>query len=110
MPKPRTADTDSKVYTFQFGKYAGQSIHDVPQDYLEWLKNKAEEDIVRIDRELMRREDIEKASQSTVEKLVAEGFRSLAKKLHPDHGGTAEQFRDLQAARERLNVILREIK
>ena len=38
--------------------------------------------------------------------IIAAGYRQLSKKLHPDHGGTAEQMIQLNAARDRLKALL----
>lgn len=39
------------------------------------------------------------------ERIVQEGFRSLAKKFHPDAGGRAEDFQELKAAQEALRAF-----
>ena len=52
--------------------------------------------------ELDRRAAIQNASESLVERIVSEGYRQLAKRAHPDAGGTAEDMKALGQAREWL--------
>src|SRR4029077_1717180 len=104
MPKPYAAPG-----TLQFGKYAGTPLADVPADYLAWLIDRNQRDMDIYEKELQRREAVEEAELPMVARLVREGYTSLAKKLHPDHGGTADEFRALQAAYEQLKVVLKEI-
>jgi len=97
-------------YIFQFGKYSGQSIEVIPADYLEWRIKDSEEWIERCKQELQRRKDVEEADQAWVERIAQEGYRSLAKKTHPDAGGNETAFRAVQAAYEQLKIILKEVK
>lgn len=39
-------------------------------------------------------------------KIIACGYRNLAKKLHPDHQGAAESMIQLNAARDRLKSLV----
>lgn len=105
MPRPTTT-----TGALRFGKHAGTPIADVPADYLEWLIGSSNDVIDQCKNELQRRKDVEEANQSFVEKLVNEGYRSMCKKTHPDAGGNAEDFRNVQAAYEQLKVILKELK
>lgn len=93
-----------------FGKYAGMELGEVPVDYLEWMVNKCKGDLKTYQDELERRTLLEVASQSTLEKIVSAGFRELAKKAHPDAGGSPKDFLELKAAQEQLKVILQELK
>lgn len=93
----------------KFGKHAGTDIQDVPLDYLEWMLAKCKQDVVLYQGEIERRELVESASLSTVEKIVQAGYRTLAKTAHPDSGGTTADFQALQAGMEQLKMILREV-
>ena len=93
-----------------FGKYAGMDLRDVPQEYLEWLIQMRKKDLAEYQGELERRELVESASITMVERVVQEGFRSLAKKFHPDAGGSDAEFVELKAAHEQLKMVLGEIK
>lgn len=96
--------------TLSFGKYAGQKLSDVPKDYIEWLISTREKDIKQYRAELERREMLETQASSTLDKIIQEGFKALAKKAHPDQGGSDKQFRELQAAREQLKLAAEEVK
>lgn len=92
-----------------YGKYAGQALRDVPRDYVEFMLTKSRRDAVLWAEELESRDLLEESSQGVTEKIVTEGFRQLAKKMHPDQGGSPEQFRSLQAAREQLVEMIKRL-
>lgn len=93
-----------------FGKYRDQEIADVPREYLDWLF-KANEDINAVIRtELERRDALESDQMSTIERIVHAGYRDMARKAHPDAGGTNKEFQDLRAGYEQLKVILTELR
>jgi hypothetical protein len=104
---------------FGFGKYKGREINDVPSDYLLWLHRLSKSNVREIRRELVRRgwvdgDDEDKPPRSgdghlpaglnspLFRDLLAAGYKSLANKLHPDHGGGVEDMRKLNDLRERL--------
>lgn len=93
-----------------FGKYNGEDIRNVPQDYIEWLIGTREADLRDYKAELERRKAIEEASMSIVEKIAHSGYKALARTLHPDAGGDTEQFKQLGMAYEQLKAILAEVK
>jgi uncharacterized protein (DUF3820 family) len=97
-------------FVFKFGKHAGCYIEDVPLDYLEWMRDKNAEMNGLIDAELRRRELLAQDQMPMVEKLIHEGYRALARKLHPDAGGSEEAFKALQAAYEQLRTAVKEVK
>ena len=92
-----------------FGKHKGKDIRDVPDDYILWLIDRAKEDVVKYSEELRRREAARDADCSMVQRIIKEGFRSLALKLHPDKGGTNAQMRTLNAAKEWLDSKTRDV-
>lgn len=92
-----------------FGKYKGTRLSDVPEDYVLWMIDNSKKTITLYQAELDRRKLVEEGSMSMVERIAAEGYRSLAKKMHPDAGGSAEDFRSLQAAKEQMSIILKEV-
>lgn len=93
-----------------FGKYKGYEMKDVPEDYIEWMIANSEKTISTYQAELDRRRLVEEGSLSMVEKIAQAGYRELAKKFHPDHGGDPADFRSLQAAKEQLSMILKEVE
>lgn len=93
-----------------FGKHSGKDLKDVPHDYVEWLRKRAEDDLKIYQGELERRESLEAASEGIMERIVKEGFRALSKKAHPDAGGTTQDFLELKGGQESLLEILKELK
>lgn len=88
--------------TFEFGKYRGYDIQEVPLDYLEWLLKINKEMIERCEAEIRRREMQEAADCSMLELIIKTGYRELSKRMHPDAGGTHGKMVDLNAAYEQL--------
>lgn len=87
---------------FKYGKHKGQSIHDVPDDYLSWMVKSGQENIDLAMKELGRRQSLADANLSMVDRIIKEGYRSLAAKLHPDKGGSASQMQELNGSYESL--------
>jgi len=92
-----------------FGKYKGQDLEDVPDHYLEWLD---EQDWVvgllrrELDKELVSRylkEPAVVAQPANQLKIITTVYKELAKKFHPDLGGST-------AAMQALNEFYGELK
>lgn len=45
-----------------------------------------------------------------INRIIAKGFRELAKDLHPDVGGNAKRFDELREAKANLDRIVREVE
>lgn len=97
---------------FTWGKHNGLDYSDpaVSDDYFQWLIDMRQKDIREYQAELDRREAQESASQSMHEQIIKEGYRSLAKKLHPDVGGDKAKFQELQGSYEVLQGIMKEVR
>ena len=93
-----------------FGKHAGKELGEVPREYVEWLLESRRKDVVLYEQELERRDLLEASAGDFLDKIVAEGFRQLAKREHPDTGGSAARFAELKAAQEQLRMLLGELK
>lgn len=90
-----------------FGKYQGTPISDLPDGYLEWLygldnlKTRLQE---AVNFEYSRRfilphiSPLNPSGIDLVNQIIDIGYRSLAKELHPDHGGDADAMKSLNAA------------
>jgi len=85
-----------------FGKYKGQDLSSVPEDYIEWLVDKARNDVATYEGELERRILIREADETIAAQIVEAGFKVLAKKYHPDVGGDPAKMRELLATREKM--------
>jgi uncharacterized protein (DUF3820 family) len=87
----------------EFGKYAGRSISDVPEQYLRWLLEHNGKIVAAVKAELEFRETESLANLSMEERIVEAGFRALALKCHPDRdGGSHEEMLELNATTEKL--------
>ena len=82
-----------------FGKYADFDVRHVPEDYLRWLVKTSKESLATYETELARREMDAEAS-------VRVGFKELAKRNHPDQGGSTVAMQELNAAYETLKRSL----
>ncbi len=83
---------------FKFGKYADAKTKDIPSEYLDWIKKKNLETIKEIDEEISRREMVEEANESFIERIINVGYKTLAKTYHPDTGGDTMQMVELNKA------------
>lgn len=102
-----------------FGLHKGKLLEDIPLDYLKWIsQNLALSPSLGpfVRRELERRGMIEggslrnEATRTMAFAIIQSGFRSLAKKLHPDVGGSDKEMRLLQTARLELEKIMELLK
>ena len=102
-----------------FGKYVDVELSDVPKSYLVWMANAMRSESLR---DLARNELNCRAAGSRnrrtadsqnrrttdprmdelTREIVEAGYRTLAKKYHPDHGGDSEKMQKLNATIERL--------
>ena len=94
----------------EFGKYKGSRLEDLPEDYLLWLLDMRKKDVRIYEGELERRKLAEEASLTMSEKIISAGYRELAKKFHPDAGGSAKEFQELRASFEQLQSVMKEAR
>lgn len=88
-----------------------QGIADDPQvrtKFLEWLtiENKA----IAMNIDGMSISDVDINKMPMMERIIATGYKKLATKMHPDLGGTTEDFQELTDAHSTLKVVLKEVK
>lgn len=72
--------------------------------YIEFL---AKTDILDCDLGL---KDLDVDSLPILQRIIAVGYRQLAKTAHPDMGGTTEEFNELRQGKVQLDSILKEVK
>ncbi len=90
-----------------FGRHKDSDIRDVPREYLEWLLESNRNTAKGIEEELERRDHLEEADMSWMERIVTTGYKTLAKQNHPDIGGSADEMRRINSAAEELRLLLR---
>jgi hypothetical protein len=108
-----------------FGKYKGRRVQDIPSSYLEWVLRECQslEPWLRraIQAEVCGRgrragEERNRASAGPAgsdggsvvpwEPVVREWYRTLARRYHPDMGGTTEQMQAINYAHDELRRLL----
>lgn len=99
----------SNPMILKFGKYQGQHISAIPEDYLQWSIKSSKDTISLFEAELERREAVKLASEGIVGQIIRAGFKALAAKVHPDQGGSDAQFIALKASYEQLLEISKEV-
>lgn len=91
------------AHIFKYGKHKGQSIESVDDSYLEWMVRSSQESIDLAMKELQRRQAVNDASLSMVDRIIKAGYRALATQFHPDkNGGDAKLMQELNGSYESL--------
>ena len=101
-----------------FGKFAGIDLGDLPDGYLGWLHGRDLYEPLRsaVNAEFQERaaappEDESPQLYDDVQALAAEmisvGYRALAARHHPDHGGNTYAMQLVNLARDYLRQVLR---
>lgn len=96
-----------------FGCHKDQSISDLPDDYLRWLCRIAREPLLcEVHSEIQRRRKtaLTVLDHALARQIIDNGFRQLAVKLHPDHGGTTTGMQLLNASADFLRKKLLEAR
>jgi len=88
-----------------FGKYCGIELSKIPDNYLHWLSTIELRDRLRsaVAKEIRKRHLAEESRATAivpilVPKIISTGFRILANKFHPDHGGDGRKMVELNRA------------
>ena len=106
-----------------FGKYKGCSLSEIPDDYLDWLTSIDLSDWLSraVEKEIAKRSAPPPpppppprygarapafVDKELVRKLIKTGYRTLANRLHPDHGGSHEEMCALTAQSEWLETLV----
>lgn len=102
-----------------FGKFKGVLLTDIPTDYLEWLASLSHlRDPLRgaVERELDARQEDRATGQNEMcpsprvaEEIIGAGVRSLARRYHPDAGGSHEDMVRVNDAAEWLRRQVRSV-
>lgn len=100
-----------------FGKFHGVDLRDLPDDYLIWLRGIELRDPLRtaVEWEYERRhtQQVGSSGESMLsdvklmaEELLTAGYRKLAQRHHPDHGGETRAMILVNLAMEELRKRL----
>ena len=105
-PKPIASASDGTL-KFEYGKYQGVAVSEVPSDYLLFLRYHNKEYTKEFDRVLRERGELPFPTVPRIEEVIIAGQQSLAKKYHPDCGGTNQQMKEVEAAADALLEIMK---
>ena len=100
--------------TMPFGRHKGAPVEALPYDYLRWLHDRT--DLHEPLRSAVRHAWSHRFGEASApgddalpdeeaalyRELIEAGYRALAQRLHPDHGGTDEAIKRLNALMARL--------
>jgi hypothetical protein len=106
-----------------FGRFKGFLLSDIPNWYLSWLAgldDLREPLASAVEREFRRRHNEEEPEPAApagaacpdprvADELVTAGFKSLARKYHPDMGGSHESMLAVNRVAEWLRALLRRL-
>lgn len=79
-------------------------IPEFRRQYIEWLAKKKDVDYQ------MGFQDVSEDSLPILQRIIAVGYRQLAKTAHPDLGGTVEDFNNLKTAKNQLDLVLKSLE
>jgi hypothetical protein len=93
-----------------FGKHKGAPLDALPSDYFAWLLSldlkEPLKSALAMERERRYCERAEAVSLDSVKgaakEIVSVGYRTLAQRWHPDHGGDHKKMQAINAAKEYL--------
>lgn len=100
-----------------FGKFRGYPVSELPREYLEWLTENIDlrEPLASAveaalssggdDRALSYSGNLPPELKPIVSEIVSAGYRTVARRLHPDAGGRHEDMQKLNAARDWLRKL-----
>lgn len=106
-----------------WGKHKGTPLQNLPEDYLQWLVDGTGRNFCKVkfpklyadlEAELERREcglpvnkngKLSEDARGLLPRFIKYGFRELSKELHPDKGGSHDDFVALKELKEFLENI-----
>lgn len=89
-----------------FGKYAGWDITAVPDDYIEYMISSNEKSLKMFKDEQERRIAVTDAKLPMMARIIQAGYRVMANQNHPDKGGSTATMQEINAANEKLKVLI----
>jgi hypothetical protein len=101
---------DASAYRMPFGQHKGRTIEQLPDDYLDWLHGLG--DLrprlrAAVDAEIARRRPARGMVATLADEIVTTGYRHVARRCHPDTGGSHEAMIAATAAADWLRAQLR---
>jgi hypothetical protein len=104
-PKP-TPPSGKDGLKFAYGKYKDTLVSEVPSDYLLYFRYENKKFLKEYDRVLRERGDLPLTTLSRIGELVTAGQQALAKKYHPECGGTQQEMNEVDAAADAIFEIM----
>lgn len=98
-----------KPFTLSFGKYKGKQVSEVPTEYLLWVRNYDRQSMAEVERVLRERKELAAPTIARAEEVITAGKQSLAKKYHPDCGGTNQEMQEVNVAADTLLKLAKTI-
>lgn len=105
-----------------FGKYKGLPLEAVPEDYLLWVLDNCDRINPFLRQAISRRLGLDEpragprgtghsaaAVLGAVDGAIARWYSEMARRYHPDRGGTNQQMQAINEAYGRLRELLREL-
>jgi hypothetical protein len=90
-------------YTMPFGRHRGRALADLPDGYFAWLRTlDLREPLRSAVAEEVERRDRQRPDPRVVEDLIAAGQRALARRHHPDAGGSHDAMISVRLAADWL--------
>ncbi len=95
---------------FAGGKYKGIPVCEVPSSNLLFMRvqNKAFEK--ECERVLRERGNLPEPTVPRIEEIIIAGQQALAKKYHPECGGTEQEMKEVEVAANALFEVVKETK
>ena len=89
-----------------FGKYRGRPLSELPDDYLFWLlslDNLRQPLRLAVEAERdCRARAVQQLASPALKEILQAGYRTLARKYHPDHGGDVVKMQQINAAMDEI--------
>ncbi len=94
---------------FNFGKYRGRLVSEVPSSYLAWCLRSLDRlsPWLRqaIEGELRQRDELPEQSVAISPEVVRDWYGRMAMEFHPDRGGSNEAMKAVNRGRELLEMM-----
>jgi hypothetical protein len=91
-----------------FGKFKGEDVSDIEDGYLAWCLDNVDSLSPTLRRAMEQQLGLCTPPAPVFETIVAPWYRTMAKRFHPDHGGTHEQMIAVNIGRDLMMKMMQE--